>query len=117
MEETLGTAGTGTAEGPPNRKNRFISVMTADPGRRQAIRVRFVDLPGPFDVWNGMEFFVGEPFRLCENSAQGREVEAPDDCGPAGGLERKFFWVAPLVCDIGMAHFLEWRGQCEDGTR
>ncbi len=106
-------------ETPVVSKNRYISVATADPGVSQAMRVRFVDLPPPFDIWNwgnsDQDFVVGEPFKLCENSGNGSEVVAPDDCGPAGGLSREWFWAAPLVCDKGEAHFMDWHGECDEG--
>jgi hypothetical protein len=63
-----------------------------------------------------LDFFVGSPFRVCENSGQGRETIAPDDCGPAGGLSREWFWAAPLVCDPDDAHFRDWHGVCNSGT-
>ena len=103
VEETLADTGSSAAVGPPNRKNRYISVKTADPGRSQAIRVRFQSLPTPFDIWEHDhpervgpgDYFVGEPFQLCENAGQGRRSELqahdpPDDCGPVGGLARRW---------------------------
>ncbi len=71
----------------------------------RAVRVKCVDLPAPFDVWNDMALFVGQPFKLCENSGNGRDVVAPDDCGPAGGLAQKWFWAGPLQCQ---AHYTDW---------
>ena len=119
-----------------NAKNRYVSIKAGDAGRSQAIRVRFVDLPPPFDVWNfanlGTDFFVGEPFQVCEN---GGEVIVPciagicsnpppnrpcstdvDCCGAAGPLPRNWFWAAPLECDPQNAHKMDWHGFCDGGT-
>ncbi len=126
-----------------NAKNRYVSVKAGDAGRSQAIRVRFVDLPAPFDVWEldnpsrdplvdgPGDYFVGEPFQVCEN---GGEVLVPcvagtcsnppnnacstdvDCCGAAGPLPRNWFWAAPLKCDTEDAHFMDWHGECDGGT-
>ena len=98
-----------------NVKNRYLSVTAGDPGLSQLIRVRFASLPPPFNLWNGMEFFVGEPLQVCENSAQGRDVPI-GDCAPVAGLERNWFWAAPLECSNEDAHSMDWHGQCIDGT-
>ncbi len=99
--------------GPVNAKNRFVSIQTADAGRDQAIRVRFVDLPWPFDLWNGMDFYAGVPREVCENSGKGLET-APEDCPSA--LPTDTFWAAPLLCAKGAAHYMDWRGRCDAGT-
>ncbi len=98
---------------PVNTKNRFASIKTADAGRSQAIRVRFVDLPSPFTVWNGMDFYAGVPREVCENSGKGLET-APQECPSA--LPTDTFWAAPLLCVKGAAHFMDWRGRCDAGT-
>ena len=101
------------AEDPVNVKNRFISIKAADPGRIQAIRVRFVSLPPPFDVWNyentGSDFFAGVPREACENSGKGLETAA-EDCPDA--LPARTFWTAPLLCGKETAHMMDWHGQC-----
>jgi hypothetical protein len=97
-----------------NRKNRFISVVTADAGRSQAIRVRFVNLPDDFDPWNGLTFFAGEPREVCENSGQGLGTP-PANCSVFAGPTR-MFWAAPLVCGKENAHYMDWRGSCSGGT-
>ncbi len=97
-----------------NTKNRFVSILAGDAGRGQAIRVRFVDLPVPFDAWNfantGQDFFVGEPFQACENSGQVRCPNPPTctGCATAGGMAREWFWAAGLVCDKNSAHYMDW---------
>ncbi len=52
-------------------KNRVISVSqnSLDAGRTQAIRVTFVTLPEPYDVWNGTELWVGETAVVSDNGA------------------------------------------------
>ena len=42
--------------------------------------------------------------------------DPPDDCGPAGGLARRWFWAAPLECDKGNAHVMDWHGVCNGGV-
>ncbi len=110
-----GGTGADATEIAVNVKNRYVSILAGDAGRSQAIRVRFVDLPFPFDVWNfantGQDFFVGEPFQVCENSGQTLRADLlaeGEDCGPAGGLSREWVWAAPLLCDKGAAHFMDW---------
>ncbi len=94
-------------------KNRFVSVEARDPGRTEAIRVRFVDLPSPFTVWNGMDFYAGAPREVCENSGKGLET-APQDCPSAFPTDT--FWAAPLLCEKEAAHYMDWRGRCDAGT-
>ncbi len=99
--------------------NRYLSVRAGDPGQIQAIRVRFVSLPDPFDIWNNLDFWAGEPEQICENSGQTRRQDLLDlgqDCGPPGDVPRKWFWAALLLCDKGAAHSMDWRGQCQSGA-
>ncbi|MEE9295147.1 MAG: hypothetical protein V3W34_09350 [Phycisphaerae bacterium] len=98
-----------------NVKKRYISILAGDAARIQGLRVRFIDLPPPFDVWNfvntGQNFYVGEPFQICENSSQTRCQDLLDqdqDCGSAGGLMQEWSWAAPLECDKEAAHFIDW---------
>ncbi len=52
-------------------KNRFLSFRTQDaPTRAQAIRVTFLDLPAPFDVWNGASLWVDTPRLVSENGSK-----------------------------------------------
>ncbi len=105
---------------PINRKNRFISVSVQDAGRQQAIRVVVGakdagrgNIPPPFEIWKGQEFYAGEPRPYCENAGTGSSVrpdEAPG-CGQAPGVYENgqvWFWAAPLVCDPAAAHFTDW---------
>ena len=59
-------------------KVRALPVFIVDP-TPQAIRVTFQDLNAPFDVANGMQKWVGEPFVVCENAGQSI-VDDPDAC-------------------------------------
>ena len=99
-------------------KNRYISVIAGDPSRSQAIRVRLMNLPPPFDVWNyestGRDFFAGAPREVCENSGEGLEVPA-GDCSIFAGPTRTF-WAASLVCEIENAHYMDWHGWCDAGA-
>jgi hypothetical protein len=101
-----------TPDNPVNVKNRFLSIVGTNPGRTTAIRVKAVSLPPPFDVWIGREWYVGEPFPVCENAGQGLDVR-PDvhGCGPAPGVYasgQDWLWAAPLVCHPINAHYMDW---------
>ena len=50
-------------------KNRFITITTGVPGRLQAIRVTFEDLPPPFDALNGVIMWAGQPFAVTEDTS------------------------------------------------
>ncbi len=109
--------------GPVNVKNRFLSIRTADLDleRVHAIRVRFVNLPVPFDVWEydnpqGIgpgDYFVGPPREVCENSGKGLDTP-PEECPPSRPTYT--FWAAPLLCNREEAHSMDWHGKCADGV-
>jgi hypothetical protein len=71
-------------------KNRALSFAAGDPGREQAIRVTFVNLPAPFNVWNGRQFWVSDPKTLCELSG----------IGPGQPCPSTTFKGALLECDV-----------------
>ena len=98
---------------PKSPTNRYLLIKAGDPKQTQAIRVTFVDLPPPYDSWNGTKMWVGQPREVCENSGKGPETD-PADC-PAS-LPTRTFWAAPLVCEKAEAHYMDWRGQCVAGT-
>ena len=101
-------------EGEVSAKNRYLSVELGDPGRSQAIRVTFAGLPSRFDGWEGMQFFVSEPFQVCENS--GQDESAYPACGAAGDVAQNWFWAARLLCEKNAAYFMDWHGECIGGT-
>ncbi|UCC31902.1 MAG: hypothetical protein JSU86_06415, partial [Phycisphaerales bacterium] len=53
-----------------NQKVRYLSfkIAAADAGATQAVRVHMVNLPAPYDTWNGTKMFVGPPQTFCENA-------------------------------------------------
>ncbi|UCC31710.1 MAG: hypothetical protein JSU86_05400 [Phycisphaerales bacterium] len=55
---------------PINQKVRYLSFSVSDVGQQQAIRVTMVDLPAPYDSWNGTKMFVGPPQTFCENAGK-----------------------------------------------
>ncbi len=106
--DTLALAGD-----PVDLKNRYLSIMAGDAGRFQAIRVVIGGLgnvPPPFDIWNGQEYYAGEPIQICENAGQGTNVDPQDPlaCGPAPGLPQDWGFYAPLICDTSQAHYMDW---------
>ncbi|UCC31872.1 MAG: hypothetical protein JSU86_06260, partial [Phycisphaerales bacterium] len=87
-----------------NQKMRYLSFHAGDPsgtgvgGRSQAVRVTFMDLPAPYHVWNGVQMWVQEPERFCENSG----VRTPP-CPPTAPHDD---WLgAKLDCDPWFGDF------------
>ena len=78
-------------------KQRNLAFSVPDAGER-AVQVTFDNLPGPFDVANGIAMWVMEPREECENSGQpfGTPI---DQCGPTGGLLSLTYTVAQLQCN------------------
>jgi hypothetical protein len=74
----------------PIRKNRFLSFRAGDAGRSQTIRVRFVNLPPPFHIWNGAQLYVENPVDVCEIAG----VPPGGTCPPGAPT----FKAAKLVC-------------------
>ena len=79
-------------------KNRTLGIIVGDPGRKQAIRIRFVDLPRPYDGWNGATMWAAIPER-------GNEFFG----GPFGGA---FFNASILSCTPAFAAWSELVGSC-----
>jgi hypothetical protein len=74
-------------------KNRYLSFQGTNPGGQpEAMRVRFADLPPPFDTYNGQTMWVGEPFPVSE--AAGNPNVLPPN-----------FTAARLQCE---PHFMDW---------
>lgn len=91
----------------PNIKNRFLSFSVDPLSWPTAIRVTFVDLPQPFEAFNGTTMWLSEPQPTCENSGQGRETPI-DNCGPAPGLASRVFQTVQLTCDRALAYYTDW---------
>jgi hypothetical protein len=69
----------------------------------QARRVTLIDLPAPYDVFNGERLWVGQPQEVCENA--GQTTPPPEGCGVAGGEFVLTVWMAPLQCE---PHYVDW---------
>lgn len=78
-----------------NTKGRFLSFYTTDLGRIQAMRVTFMDLPPPYDLWNGRSMWVDDPIEVPSCSGL---------CGP--GPPPPPFTMATLRC--GGPAFRDW---------
>ncbi len=82
-------------------KNRFLSFTAGDATRSQAVRVTFVSLPPPFDVWDGAQLWVGEPSEVSENGA----IVDPNDPDVPPGTPT--FQAAMLEC-TPTPHCRDW---------
>lgn len=109
LPETIDLAGN-----PVSQKNRYLSVKAGQPGRVQAIRVKVLSQPSPYEVWNGVDLYVGKPHQVCENSSQGPEIPITE-CASIEGA-RDWNWYAPLLCNPNALHFTDWHGTCDVGT-
>ena len=96
-----------------SRKTRYLSFLAGDIGRTQAIRVEFVTLEAPYDIWNGTRMWVGEPVVYCENSGQGTQASVGGNCGPSPGLAEGTYLASTLECS---PFFTEWAGACDTGS-
>lgn len=88
----------------PSAKNRFLSFQGGNPGRPQAVRITFVSLPPPFDVWNGLQMYVGPPAPASELPGKGM-LDPPSS--PSGGFTAATLQCAPFFTDwsaVGMVH-------------
>ncbi len=81
---------------PISQKVRYLSFSAGDAGQTQAIRVTFVDLPAPYDHWNGTQLWVQPPEVFCENAGVREGGSCP---AQVGGLPQNWFWGAELGCD------------------
>ncbi len=84
---------------PINQKVRYLSFASGDPGRVQAIRVTFNDLPPPYDTWNGVVMWVAQPSIFCETA--GHKTPPCPPHPPSGGENIG----ATLQCE---PHFMDW---------
>jgi hypothetical protein len=51
---------------PLGARNRYLSIVPQGDCQSQAIRVTFVDLPPPYDIWNGRRLWATEPVEISE---------------------------------------------------
>jgi hypothetical protein len=69
-------------------RNRYLSFVGKDLGETlTAVRVTFKSLPPPHDVYNGDQWWVGEPFEVTQASGSAESTPPPT------------FWAATLTCD------------------
>ena len=76
---------------PVVASNRYLTVVPDNAGCHTAIRVTLSDMPPAFQDLEGNTYWAGIQGKICENSGQGAETQAPADCGPAPGLD-------PVIC-------------------
>lgn len=92
---------TGTDAGTYDAQNvRYLSFRAGEPGRLQAIRVTFTELPPAFSYANGRSYFVGPPVQVTENAGKRDPADAP-------GFPT--FLAAPLQCE---PFYMDWHGSC-----
>jgi M6 family metalloprotease-like protein len=84
-------------------KSRSISFTPGNAGHMTAVRVKFVDLPAPYNVLNGETMFLGAPQETCENA--GQSTPPPEGCGAAPGAPSPTFQAATLQCD---PYYADW---------
>ncbi len=72
------------------KMNRYLGIQppATATGRQQAIRVDFVTLPPPFDIWYGRQLWVQEPVPRCETGGS----DSTTTC------TNPFFQQATLAC-------------------
>ena len=81
-------------------KNRFLSFSLGIAAQIDAVRVTFVSLPPPFDIWDGSEMWVGPTSQVTEAGA---------NIVPTDGFSN--FTAATLQCT---PFYTEWglQGHC-----
>jgi hypothetical protein len=90
---------------PISQKVRYLSFVAQDVGHTGFVRVTFVDLPAPYDTWNGVEMYVEPPLTYCENAGVAQQDPCPSD---AGGLPTSYFLASRLSCSPPEAY--DWAG-------
>ena len=80
-------------EPAPTAKNRSISVVPGNPGQQTALRVTLVDLPAPFEAYEGDIKWIGPPSQVSE---------APGSSDPTPGPT---FTAASLQCS---PYYTDW---------
>ncbi len=77
-------------------RNRYLSILPKNPGLRTALRLTFVSLPSPFNIFNDDQLWIGAPVEVCEVS--GYAGACPNCTDPT-------LLAATLVC---LPHYREW---------
>ncbi|RME40369.1 MAG: hypothetical protein D6788_03430 [Planctomycetota bacterium] len=85
------------------RNLRSLPLVLTESGNR-AVRVRFDNLPTPFDVANGASMWLGPPFQVCENSGQDT-IDNPGACTPPPAPTPLTSWYSQLQCD---PFYMDW---------
>ncbi len=75
-------------EPQPVAKNRYLSFVPGNPGVMTAVRVKLVDLPPPFDAFNGQVRWLAPPSTLLDTTPPNQSLT-----------------IAPLGCE---PHYLDW---------
>jgi hypothetical protein len=81
---------------PISRKVRYLSFEAQDVGQTSYVRITFVDLPSPYNTWNGVQMFVSVPELYCENAGVAQSATCPSQ---VGGLAMTDFLASTLQCD------------------
>lgn len=90
----LAPAGSSGAIGEA-RQNRYLNFLGGNPGQLTAVQVTFLELPGPWSVWEGTQLFVQEPVEISERADRG--LERP--CTGADPCTGATFRAATLGCN------------------
>ncbi len=106
-------------EPAPVEKVRYVSLLPTNPEVQTALRLRFMDLPGSYDIWNGKAMWVTQPRRVTEQSGSVADLPSPGftvaglscqpDCRDWGSLgvidvfgegivPGGQYWVQSIVC-------------------
>jgi hypothetical protein len=85
------------------QKNRYLSVVPQGAGCPTALQVTMVDLPAPFEAFEGQSMWIGPAATVCENA--GQATPPPGGCAPAPGEPASSFTAAMLQCE---PHYTDW---------
>jgi subtilisin family serine protease len=110
QESCLACFPTSPPQSEPNAMNkvRAVSFVAGDPGIPQAVRVTLVDLPPPFEQYEGRSYWVGAPEMHCSNSGHPHppQPNSPPNFGcAASGEPERWYWAAHLQCT---PHVMDW---------
>ncbi len=77
-------------------KNRYLALVPGNADHTTAVRVKAINMPSPFEAWEGQSMWLGEPQEVSENSGA---------VSPSAAPGYPTVWAAPLQCD---PHFTDW---------